>query len=115
MNNDERKPRLHIHFGGLIIIIIIILILFKVDLKSKIQSPQFQKNINYIEELFINLWHKYIPDNLTNKSSTLLKDLFNKSLEKNTTIDINLEKVLNTDNVKNNLGGIMGEKNSKLE
>ena len=50
MNDDERKPRFHIHTGGLIIFIIILLVLFKVDIVSKVQSPQFQKNITYITE-----------------------------------------------------------------
>ena len=45
MSDDERKPRLHIHTGGIIILIIILLVLFKVDIKSKINSPQFQKNV----------------------------------------------------------------------
>lgn len=60
MDNDERKPRLHIHLGGLVILIIIVLILFKVDIRSKIQSPQFQTNVSYIIEQTKIIWQKYI-------------------------------------------------------
>ena len=68
MNDDERKPRLHLNVGGLIILIIILLILFKVDIKSKIQSPQFQKNINYIETQVKDFWQTYIISPLNTKT-----------------------------------------------
>jgi hypothetical protein len=61
MSDDgEKKPRLHIHTGGLIIILIIILILLKVDIKSKIKSQRFQENITFIKEQAIILNQKYI-------------------------------------------------------
>lgn len=60
MDKDERKPKLHIHLGGLFIIIIIILILFKVDIKSKINSPQFQANLTYIENQAKDFWNNKI-------------------------------------------------------
>jgi len=50
MEEEKKTSRLHINIGGLIILIILALILFKVDIKSKIQSPQFQKNITYITD-----------------------------------------------------------------
>jgi len=82
MDNDERKPRLHIHTGGLIILVIIILILFRVDIKSKIKSPQFQKNITYIEETVKNFWYKYILNPLQTKGGKMFKDITNKEVEK---------------------------------
>lgn len=58
-----KKPRLHVHTGGIIILIIIILILFKVDIKSKIKSEQFQKNISYIENTVKNFLDDKISPN----------------------------------------------------
>jgi hypothetical protein len=80
MSDNERRPRLHIHFGGLIILIIIFLILFRVDLKSKINSPQFQKNYTYITEQIGNFWHKYILDPIKLKLSNFIIDQTNTKI-----------------------------------
>lgn len=82
MSDDERKPRLHIHTGGIIILIIILLILFKVDIKSKIKSPQFQKNVTYIEDTFKNFYKKYISDPLKNKANDFFIEKTNEGLKK---------------------------------
>ena len=98
MAEDERKSRLHIHLGGVIILIIIALILFKVDLRSKIESPQFQKNISYIEEQAKNFWKNYILNPLKTKTGSLFMDLTNKGLEQ---IQKNFsENVLKTPNIE---------------
>lgn len=57
-----QKPRsnIHIHIGGAIIIIIILFVLFKVNIKSFINSPQFQGNVNYIEQTGQDIWNKYL-------------------------------------------------------
>lgn len=81
MNSDERKPRLHIHIGGLIIIIIILLILFKVDIRSKIKSPQFQKNITYIETEIKTFWKKYISDPLKSKAGEVVTKTLNDGVK----------------------------------
>lgn len=74
--SDEEKPKsnLHIHLGGVIIIIIVILVLFKVDIKSKINSPQFQKNITYVEDFFVNFYEK----NIKGFFEKSVKDISNK-------------------------------------
>jgi hypothetical protein len=82
MADDEKKSRLHIHLGGLIILVIIALVLFKVDIKSKIQSPQFQKNILYIEEQATDFWQNYILSPLKAKTGNLFINFTNKGLEK---------------------------------
>lgn len=102
MNDDERKPRLHVHTGGLIIFIIILLILFKVDLKSKIQSPQFQKNISYIEEQVKTFWQDFILDPLKTKTSGLFIDLTNKGVEK-------LQENIKDNLLQPNISGELGE------
>jgi len=81
MSDDERKPRLHIHIGGLIIIAIILLILFKVDIKSKIKSPQFQKNITYVETEIKTLWKKYISDPLKSKAGEVVTETLNNGVK----------------------------------
>lgn len=98
MNDDERKSRLHIHTGALIILIIILLFLFKVDIKSKIQSPQFQENYSYITEQVKTFWQKYILNpikskisdmfiNTTNKGIKEIQDNFTKNVLKTTNIE----------------------------
>lgn len=81
-NNDERKPRLHVHTGSLIILIIIILILFKVDIKSKIQSPQFNKNYTYITDEAKKIWNVYILTPLKLKANDLFIKTTSEQLEK---------------------------------
>jgi hypothetical protein len=82
MNDDERKSRLHINFGGLIILVIIILILFKVDIKAKIKSPQFQKNITYIEDTVKGLYTKYLVEPFKTKAVDLFKSTTDKELKR---------------------------------
>ncbi|MCX6754819.1 MAG: hypothetical protein NTU81_03270 [Candidatus Nomurabacteria bacterium] len=82
MNEDERKPRLQIHTGGLIILIIVILILFKVDIVSNIKSVQFQKNISYIEEQSKNIWENYILKPIKSKVVGIFIDTTNSELKK---------------------------------
>jgi hypothetical protein len=104
MNDDERKPRLHIHTGGLIIFIIIILILFKVDIKSKIQSPQFQKNISYIEEKAKEIWNDYIISPIKSKTVDFLKTSADKEIEKlQNNISNNLFKTPDLENLDRGL------------
>jgi len=82
MECDEKKqPRLHIHLGGVIILIILALILFKVDIKNKIESPQFQKNITYISDKAKEFWGN-ITNPLKEKIGNSFIDITNKQLEK---------------------------------
>ena len=81
MSNDKKKSRLHIHIGGLVILIIILLILFKVDIMSKIQSPQFQKNISYVEEQVKTFWQKYVSIPIKSKTGDLFINFTNKGLQ----------------------------------
>ena len=81
-SDDERKPRLHVHTGGLIILVIILLILFKVDIRSKIESPQFQKNWNYISEKVKDFWKDSILDPLKLKAGGFMMDIADKEVDK---------------------------------
>jgi len=93
MSDEEKpKPSLHVHLGGLVIILIIFFILFKVDIKSKINSPQFQKNITYIENFFKNIWEeklktpfengiKDVSNNLVNSGINMVQDGVNEKLD----------------------------------
>jgi len=82
MSDEENKSRLHIHTGGLIILIIIILILFKVDIKSKIKSEQFQKNATYIEDEAKEIWQKYISDPLKSKAGGWFTNFTDQQVKK---------------------------------
>lgn len=96
MNDDEKKSRLHVHLGGLVIIGIILLIIFKVDIKSQIQSPQFQKNITYIEEQASAIWQKYILGPAKSQLGNSFIDITNKGVKQ---IQDNVTKnLLNTVN-----------------
>jgi len=103
--SDERKPRLHIHTGGIIILIIILLILFKVDIRSKIDSPQFQKNLTYLEAAVTNFYKKNISDPLRIKAKDFFIKKTNESIQKwqegvsnnifKNPTDEDIEKILN--------------------
>jgi len=97
MSDDERRPRVHIHTGGLIILIIVLLILFKVDLPSKINSPQFQENITFIKTEATNFWNDYVVFPMKSSSGEWLKNTVDN------TVNGGLEKVQeNFDNKINN-------------
>ncbi len=81
MNESENKKSIHIHTGGLIILIIIIIILFRVDLKSKINSPQFQKNITYIEDQSKHFWQTYIANPLKKFTGNAFNDFTNQGVK----------------------------------
>jgi len=78
---QSSRKRLHIRKGWLIIFIIIIIILFKVDIKSKIESEQFQDNLSYIEDFFENIWDEYIADNFKEWIENLSDKLVDSSVE----------------------------------
>jgi hypothetical protein len=102
MADDERKSRLHIHTGGLIILIIIILILFKIDIKSKIQSPQFQKNITYIETAVKTFWQNNIVSPFKDKTSGWLKSLANKKFDQiQENVNNNIFKIPSAEDIEN--------------
>jgi hypothetical protein len=81
MSDGDKKPRLHIHLGGLIILVIIFLLLFKVDLRSKIESPQFQKNYTYISVQVSNFWQKYILYPIKSKLGNFIFKQINTKIE----------------------------------
>ena len=102
MDNDERKSRLHIHLGGLVILAIIALILFRVDIKSKIQNPQFQENYAYIEEQVKTFWQKYISGPIKSKTGEWFIDLTNKGVKQiQDNVTNNLLKPTNTEETQN--------------
>lgn len=104
MENESKKPRIQIRLGGLVIIIILGLILFKVDIKDKIESEQFQKNINYVTEKIQDFWKKYIVDPFKSKTGDLVKDLANQGLNQiQKSVDEKAGDLLDTKNLKSGL------------
>lgn len=102
MADDERKSRLHIHLGGLVILIIIALILFKVDIKSKIESPQFKENYTYVTEQIKTFWQKYIMTPIKSKIGGAFVDVTNKEIKKiQDNFTTNVLKTTNTDDTSN--------------
>jgi len=81
MENENNKPRIKISLGGFIILVILALILFKVDIKEKIDSPQFKKNWDYISTEVKDLWSKYISTPLKAKSGELMVDMAKKGFD----------------------------------
>ena len=82
MDHDERKSRLHIHIGGLIIFIIIVFLLFKIDILSQIKSEQFQKNLTYIKNSVSDFWQKDIMGPITSKASSLIINTTKNQIDK---------------------------------
>lgn len=81
MNEDERKSKFHVHFGGIIIIIIIILVLANIDIKSKLQSGEFQKNITHIIDQGKIAINQYILNPLKIKTNQVFVDTTNKGIK----------------------------------
>lgn len=81
MEENKEKKGLHIHLGWSIIFIIIIIILFRIDIKDKVNSPQFQKNITYIEDFFKDLWDNNVKSFYEKEISNLSKNLINTGIE----------------------------------
>ncbi len=81
MSEEGKKSGLHIHFGGLIVIIIILLLLFRVDLKTVTNSPQFQKNVSFVKEQAVTVWDKYLKEPLINGWNGLFNNLVDKGVE----------------------------------
>ena len=80
MEEEKRRPRLQIRLGGLVILIIIGIVLFKVDLKDKIQSEQFQDNIAFVKEKTTDFWEK-ITNPIKEKISDEVEDYTEEKLE----------------------------------
>lgn len=107
MENEKNKPRMHVHLGGFVILIILALILFKVDIKSKIESEQFQKNLSYVTDKAGELWKKYISDPLKSKTGDFVKDLANQGIDKiQESVNEKTDSLLDTKNIKYNLDKI---------
>jgi len=102
MDEEKKKPRLQVNMGGLIILIIIALILFKVDIKSKIKSEQFQKNITYIENT-IKDFYSGIADKFKSKAGDTFENFTDKQLDKlQSNVTNNLLKTTEEDSDKDN-------------
>lgn len=102
MENESKKPRIQVRLGGLVILIILALILFKVDIRSKIESEQFQKNISYVTEKTQELWKQYVSDPLKSKTGELVKDLADKGLNQiQKSVDEKANSLFDTRNFKN--------------
>jgi hypothetical protein len=81
MSEEKKDSGLHIHLGGLVIVIIILLLIFKVDFKKNIDSPQFQKNVSYLEEKSKNIWDKYLSKPFVNTWNRIFSSIIDKGTE----------------------------------
>ena len=110
MENESKKPRIQIRLGGLIVIIILALILFKVDIKTKIESEQFQKNISYITDKSMEIWEKYISGPFKSKTGDFIKDLANQGLDKiQESVNEKADSLLDTKNIQKGFDKITEE------
>lgn len=110
MENESKKPRIQIRLGGLIIIIILALIFFKVDIKSKIESEQFQKNISYVTDKAQELWGKYISGPFKSKTGDFIKDLTSQGLDKiQESVNEKADSLLDTKNIQKGFNKITEE------
>ena len=101
MDHDERKSRLHIHIGGLIIFIIIVFLLFKIDILSQIKSEQFQKNLTFIKGEISGFWNKYILAPVTSKAGSYIINTTQTEVNKvQSNLSNNLFKVPTTQDIE---------------
>lgn len=94
--DENKKSSVSIRWGSVILIVAIVFILFKIDIKDKIQSEQFQENISYIKEQAQNIWNK-IVDITKSKASEVIINSANEGLDK---IQNDIKKNINTDSLK---------------
>ncbi len=101
MENESKKPRIQIRLGGLVLLIILALILFKVDIKDKVESEKFQKNISYVTDKTKELWEKYIIQPFKSKTGEWVKDLASDGLEKiQESVNEKTKQLIDIDNIK---------------
>lgn len=62
MNEEPKSNKRHLHISALVLAILLIFVLFKLNLEKVVNSPQFQNNIDYIEEQSKTLWIKIKAD-----------------------------------------------------
>lgn len=78
---EDKKSGVSVRWGWLILIIVIIFILFKVDIKEKVQSEQFQENISYFKGQIEKIWNKII-DATKSKAGEIMINSANEGLDK---------------------------------
>ena len=89
----ESKKHKHFHIGAFLLLILFIFILFKVNLDTVFNSPQFQKNVNYIENKITLAWNNLFKVNI--KIPTIDQSTF--------------DKAVNPDNIKKYFGNTSQE------
>lgn len=69
----EETPHKHpkLRLGALIVVVLLVFVLFNVNLQKALNSPQFNQNINYIEQQVKGGWHKI---------TTLFGDMFKSTI-----------------------------------
>ena len=112
MSDSDHKSGLHIHIGGLIIFIILILILFKVDIKSVVKSPQFQENVSYLKEQSLNIWDKYLAKPIKDGWNSLFNTLIDKGAQqlKNSLNSSDNNKQINSQDITNSYRNLINIK-----
>jgi len=75
------KNKGHFHLGGLLILLIIIFVLLKVDIKTVVNSPQFQQNASFVKEQATIVWSKYLKDPLTRSWNGLFNKIIDKGVD----------------------------------
>lgn len=81
MENQNNQPRIKISLGGFVVLIILALILFKVDIKDKVESPQFKKNLSYVTNQIKDLWLEYVIKPIKSKTGEVMVDMVKKGFE----------------------------------
>ena len=78
---EGEKKGIGIRWGWLILILILFFIIFKIDIKEKINSPILNKNIEYVSNFFMGLWDNHIKEKFDNTIDNISKKLINSSIE----------------------------------
>jgi hypothetical protein len=80
---DSIKPKNTKRFrlGALILVVIILFVLFKVNLRKAIDSPQFKSNITFIEERSHYLFNQYLSKPAIYIWNNLFTDWLKKSVD----------------------------------
>lgn len=92
--SEENKSGVRVRWGWIIILAGIIFLLFKVDIKEKVESKQFKENISYIKNKINYFWDKYVVDFTKSKIGEVITNVATDSLK---TVQENVTK-----NIKEN-------------
>lgn len=91
----NKKQKAGTNLATLIFIVIVIYALFKIDIKDTINSPKFQKNVNYFKEIVQNTKDKLFSQEKLDKAlNDILKNDFSLNNSSDNPMNLNIIPII---------------------